>query len=230
MDSTHKSPPSLHNVVHNVCWEWVFVDVVLPLCADWTVTQCAWRLQPLCFHSFTLWHFLNRYHEVQKQPWHPQDGGCCSQTLRAHHEVKGEFPGQLRSKRMLHPTLELIFVELASLIVPSCFSSNTLWVLSEASHQTSLSSDSLPSTGHLQHCTQHCMPTVASWLVPAGLHCIAPSTLQSWDCDADKTPQSSNTHLLVCFPLLSSVCESRQALGQLGLLRKCTPPSPSSFR
>lgn len=39
---------------------------------------------------------------------------------------------------------------------------------------------------------------------------------------------SSLTHTCWCvFPLLSSVCESWHALGQLGLLRTCRPPSPS---
>lgn len=33
----------------------------------------------------------HRHHEVQEQPWHPEDGSCSSQTLRANPEVKGNF-------------------------------------------------------------------------------------------------------------------------------------------
>lgn len=71
-------------------------------------------------------------------------------------------------------------------------------------------------------CCTACLPTTLNWSM-LWLHqsCSLGIVLQM-------KHRSSLTHICWCvFPLLSSVCESWHALGQLGLLRTCRPPSPS---
>lgn len=98
-----------------------------------------------------------RYHEVQKQPWHSEDGSCCSQTLRAHHEVKGGFQFKFQNEIYCNDSFQCgvragCFMELSS-------SGRSSSILANRNHL--VLKLLLPSTGHVQHCIQHCMPTDA---------------------------------------------------------------------
>lgn len=188
-------------------------------------TSCWNRLAPRLLSYCDRHIFSSRYHEVQKQPWHPQDGSCCSETLRAHHEVKGECPVKGHAKSFIRCVNSGFLIELYHPLY-HCSSNSRYWKWLT------------PAFKSLRSCFQWLATTYRS---PAKLHAaLHANRLQFPDPCRDSHQncivgivlqmkhRSSLTHTCLCvFPLLSSVCESRHALGQLGLLTTCKLPPPS---